>query len=40
MKLLIDLDQDLLDKIQEIADEQKRPRKQMIQILLDEKINA
>ena len=35
MKVIIDLDQSILDKVQKKADKEKRSRKQMIELIIE-----
>jgi len=38
MKVLIDLEQSILDKVQKIADKERRSRKQMLELLIEEAV--
>jgi len=38
MKLIINLDQAILDKVQKMADKQRRSRKQMIELIIEDAV--
>ena len=38
MKVIIDLEQSVLDKVQKRADKERRSRKQMLELLIEESV--
>ena len=40
MKILIDLDEKILSQIQELADKDRRKRKQMIELLIEKAVQT
>ncbi len=38
MKVLIDLDNSILSQVQELADKEERPRKQMLELIIKRQI--
>jgi len=38
LKVIIDLDESILDKVQEKADKERRSRKQMLELIIEESV--